>query len=213
MTKQAPAEIPGIKQMSSSLIKSARVKQLLVFALLFGCILRSESNAQSISQKQQPSDKPWQELVSTEGRFSVLMPDTPEEQFVPVPGQIVSTEMHAYLLRSDVATYAVLYTDYPDASKDPDLLKTAFDSGRDRALASGAVRLVSEKDISTANIPGRELVVADGANVMKNRVFFRNGRLYEVIFVAPQVNGMSAELVKFYDGLASKFFGSFKIRT
>jgi hypothetical protein len=199
--------------MNSSLIKSARVKQLLGLILLCGCILRSEANAQSITQKQPPNDKPWQEFVSTEGRFSVLMPDTPEEQFVPVQGQIVNTEMHAYLVRSDVASYAVLFTDFPDASKDPEVLKTAFDSGRDRILASGGVRLISDKDIGTANISGREVVIEDGARVMKNRLFFRNGRLYEVIFLAPQVNGMSAELVKFYDGLASKFFGSFKIRT
>jgi hypothetical protein len=197
--------------MNSPSISSTRAGQFLGVALLLACVLCIESNAQSIGQVQQSNDKPWPEFVSTEGRFSVLMPDTPNEQFVPVPGQIASSEMHAYLVRNDVATYAVLYTDYKD-SKDRDLLKTAFNTGRDAALASGLVHLVSEKDISTPNLPGRELVVDDGARVMKNRVYFRNGRLYEVIFVGPQVSGMSADLAKYYDGLAAKFYGSFKIK-
>jgi len=199
--------------MSPSSINSARVKQLFGLALLFACVLCIESKAQSNGQKQGPINKPWQELVSTEGHFSVLLPETPEEQFVPVAGQIVSTEVHAYVVKTDVATYAVLYGDFPDPAKDPDALRTAFDSGRERVLASGSVRLVSEKDISTGNTPGRELVIEYGAQVMKSRVFYRNRLLYQVLFVAPQVDGMSAELVKFYDGLAAKFFGSFKIKT
>ena len=200
--------------MNPSSITSARVKQVLVLvALLFACVLPIGSSAQSISQQLQPNNKPWEELVSPEGRFTVLMPGTPEEHFLPVPGQVVSTEVHAFLVKSEVATYAVLYGDLTDEAKDPDLLKTLFDSGRDRILATGRVRLVSEKDISSGNTMGREWVIDDGAQVIKSRVFCRGGRLYQMIFVGPEVSGMSTELVKFYDGLTSKFFGSFKIKT
>jgi len=197
----------------SSSINSTRVKGIIFFALLFGCARGIESNAQSTRQTQQPDNKSWQEFVSTEGRFSVLMPDTPEETFVPIQGQFVNTEGHAYFVKTNVASYAVLYADFPDAWKDTELVKTAFDSGRDRLLATGMVHLVSEKDIGTVNLPGREYVIDDGAQMMKNRVYYRNGRLYQVIFLSPQVNGMSAELVKFYDGLSSKFFSSFKFKT
>lgn len=190
------------------------VKGIIFVCLLFGCGLTIESNAQSVAQKQQPNNKPWQELVSTEGRFSVLMPETPQEQFVPVPGQIVSTEVHVYVVTTEVATYAVLYSDLPDAAKDPDPLKTLFDSGLDRLSGTGLFRMISDKDISTGKTLGREWVTEYGrAQVIKSRVFYHNERLYQIIFAGPQVDGMSAELVKFYDGLSAKFFSSFKFKS
>jgi hypothetical protein len=204
--------------MNSSSINSTHVKGIIFFVLLFGCGLGVESNAQSTRQKQQPNDKPWQEFAPTEGRFSVLMPEMPDEQFAPVPGQIFSTEVHAYLVKTDVAYYAVLYSDFAEA--DQDLLNTIFDSGPDvlvarlsQSLGTSSVRLVSEKNISSGNTMGRECVVDAGAHVIKDRIYYRNKRLYQVVFAAPQVNGMSAELVKFYDGLSAKFFSSFKIKT
>jgi hypothetical protein len=200
--------------MNSPSINSKRVKGIIFVVLLFACGLRIESQAQSTRQTQQPADKPWQELVSTEGRFSVLMPETPQEQFVPVPGQIVSTEVHVYLVTTNVATYAVIYSDLPDAAKDPELLNTLFDGGRDRLVGNGLFRMISEKDISTGKTLGREWVTEYGrAQVIKSRIFYRNERLYQIIFAGPQVDGMSAELVKFYDGLSAKFFSSFKIKS
>jgi len=198
----------------NSSINSKRVKGIIFFVLLFGCGLGLESKAQSTRQKQQPTDKPWSELVSTEGRFSVLMPETPQEQFLPVPGQVVSTEVHVYVATTDVATYAVIYSDLPELAKDPDLLNTIFDSGRERLAGNGLFRMISEKDISSGKTMGREWVTEYGrAQVIKSRIFYRNERLYQIIFAGPQVDGVSADLVKFYDGLSSKFFSSFKIKS
>jgi hypothetical protein len=218
--RTSPAETrPILKQMNYSSINSTRVTGIIFFVLLFGCGLGVESNAQSTRQKQQPNDKPWQEFASTEGRFSVFMPETPEEHLVPVTRQTFSTEVHAYLLRTDVAYYAVLYNDLPE-ERDPDLMKTMFEVGADdlvarlnQSLGTASVRLVSDKDISSRNIVGREVVADAGAYVIKSKLYYRNGRLYQVVFAWPQLNGMSAEMVKFYDGLSAKFFSSFKIKT
>lgn len=185
--------------------RASRLRKLGCAAIVFCCLL----NTSLLVAQKVGRDKAWQELVSTEGRFRVLLPDTPEDRFVPVPGQIVNSEMHAYFVRSAVASYVLAYADFP--KKDPRLLKQAFDNARARALADGRVRLISEKDLTTVNIPGREFVIDDGVNVIKDRLYYSNGRLYQVMFIAPEPNGMSDEFVKFYDGLASKFFDSFKI--
>lgn len=185
---------------------ASRLRKLSCAAIVFCCLNTSFLIAQKVTR-----DKAWQELVSTEGRFRVLMPDIPEDRFVPVIGQIVNTEMHAYFARNAAAGCVVAYVDFPQASKDPRVLQKAFDNGRAAALEGGKVRLISEKDISTAALPGREFVIDDGVNVTRDRLYYSNGRLYQVIFIAPQLTGMSDELVSFYDGLASKFFGSFKI--
>ena len=80
-----------------------------------------------------------------------------------------------------------------------------------RALTQGNLRLISEKDISKPGMIGREYVMDDGAFVIRNRVYYIKGRLYETIFAGPGLNGMPAGLVQYYDGLAAKFFNSFKI--
>ena len=196
-----------MKQPSQWSTSATRLRTLKCAAIVL-CYLLSTSLV--VAQKV-GRDKAWQELVSTEGRFRVLMPDTPEDRFVPVIGQIVNTEMHAYFARNAAAGCVVAYVDFPHASKDPRILQKAFDNGRASALANGKVRLISEKDISTADMPGREFVIDDGVSVTRDRLYYSNGRLYQVIFIAPQLGGMSDEIVKFYDGLASKFFDSFKI--
>ena len=188
----------------------AQIKRLLSGALLMiACVLSSESTTRLVAQKQTPSEKPWNELVSSEGRFRVLMPDTPSELFVPVRGQIVNTEVHAFVVKNSVAIYAVAFGDFPGGSG-PEELKTAFDNGRDRALTEGKLQLISEKDISSPGMMAREYVMDDGAFVIRNRVYYNKGRVYETIFSGPALNAMPG-LVQYYDRLAAKFFNSFKI--
>jgi hypothetical protein len=131
--------------------------------------------------------------------------------FVPINGQIVHTEFRALTVRSSVAVYAVLFGDFPDTSKDPEIIRAAFDNGRDRAITEGKLILVSEKDISTASIPAREYIFEDGAFLVRTRVYYVKERLYQVIFGSPLLNGMPAGLTQYYDGLAAKFLNSFKI--
>ena len=76
-------------------------------------------------------------------------------------------------------------------------------------MGSGIV--INQKDISTPKTPGREFIIDDGIHLMKNKVYYSRGHVYQVIFGGPKLNGMSAELVQFYDALALKFFSSFKI--
>jgi hypothetical protein len=194
-----------MKQPSQWSTGASRLRKLGRAAIVFCCLL----NTSFVVAQKAGKDKAWQELVSTEGRFRVLLPDTPEDRFVPVIGQIVNTEMRAYFVRTAVANYVVAYADFPSV-KDPRLLKKAFDNGRDRLLATGKFQLVSERDVAVGNIPGREIVYTDGANVGTDRIYFVNGRAYQVIFLRPQLGGMPDEMRKFYDGLSSKFFDSFK---
>ena len=197
-----------MKQLNQSWsTRAISFRRLCCAAIVFGYLFSCPSTSLVISQKLS-TDKPWQEVVSVEGRFRVLLPDIPDERFVPATVQSVDTEMHAYFVRTPVASYAVIYADFPNMGED--LLSTAFDNGRERALSSKTVRLLSEKDITTANIPGRELVFDDSANVVTDRMYFVNGRLYQVMFMRPDLSGMPNEMVKFYDGLSAKFFSSFK---
>ena len=176
------------------------------------CVAFGELDAPLMAQKQPASDKPWQELVSSEGRFRVLLPDTPNEMFVPINGQFINVEARVFAVKSPEAFYAVLFGDFGGETPDAETIRTAFDNGRDKAINEGRFILISEKDIGTAKTPAREYVMDDGAFVFRTRVYFVKGRIYQTIFGGPGLkNGMPAGLAKYYDGLAAKFLNSFKI--
>ena len=184
-------------------------KLACAFALLL-CI--TTLHLPLMAQKQPSSDKPWQELVSREGRFRILLPDTPNEMFVPINGQFIQVEARVFAVRSPEAFYAVVFGDLGKESPDAETIQMAFDNGRDRAITDGKMILLSEKNIGTAKAPAREYVLDDGAFVFRTRVYYTNGRLYQTIFGGPGLkNGMPAGLTKYYDGLAAKFLNSFKI--
>ena len=166
-----------------------------------------------MAQKQPATDKPWQELVSNEGHFRILLPDTPNEMFVPINGQFINVEARVFAVKSPDAFYAVLFGEFGgNETPDAETIRAAFDNGRDKAVNEGKFILISEKDIGTAKTPAREYVLDDGAFVFRTRVYFVKGRLYQTIFGGPGMkNGMPAGLGKYYDGLAAKFLNSFKI--
>jgi hypothetical protein len=179
-------------------------------ALMLGVAFGNLS-APLMAQKQASSDKPWRELVSSEGHFRVLLPDTPNEMFVPINGQFIQVEARVFAVKSPEAFYAVMFGDFGNETPDAETIRAAFDNGRDKAISEGKFILMSEKDIGTAKTPAREYVMNDGAFVFRTRVYFVKGRIYQTMFGGPGLNGMSAAMAKYYDGLAAKFLNSFKI--
>jgi hypothetical protein len=173
--------------------------------------LYSESTTRVRAQKQPANDKPWQEVVSSEGHFRVLLPETPSEMFLPISGQFVRTDVRVFAVKSPVAVYAVLFWDVPSESSDGETVRAAFDNGRERAISEGKLILVREKDISSAGTFAREYILDDGAFVCRTRVYYTKGRFYQTIFANPGLKGMPAGMDQYFDGLAAKFLNSFKI--
>jgi hypothetical protein len=186
-------------------------KRLPCLLWLIAVALYCQSPGQAIAQRQSANDKPWQELVSREGQFQVLLPDTPSELSVPGTSQAPAGGQ-LYFVKSSTAVYAVLFGDLSKDSEDPDMVKTAFESISSFLQASGKLRVVGEKNISSPGVQARQIILDDGAFVTTARIYYTKGHLYELIFSRPGVSGSSAgALLQFYDGLSGKFFNSFKI--
>ena len=191
---------------------NARIAKLLGCAIaLFLCVFSGAPNARLMAQKQAAVEKPWRELVSSEGHFRVLLPDSPNETFLPFNAQIIHSEVRIFAVQRPEAVYAVLFGNYPNEERDPESIREHFESSRDRMLAEGRLVLLSEKDISSANTPAREYVFDEGAWVIRTRLYYSKGVLYETIFATPGLTRMPPALVQYYDGLAAKFLNSFKI--
>lgn len=191
--------------------KGTRNQKVLCSALCLIAFALFSSPGDIMAQRQTASsDKPWQELVSSEGKFRVLVPDAPSEMSVPSTSQGAGPAQF-YFVKSTVAHYAVVYGDVSNFADD-DLMRTALEYTSAFLQASGKLRVVSEKNIGSPGILARQFVVDDGAFITTARVYYTKGRIYEVIFSRPGLSGTSADaLLRFYDGLSGKFFNSFKI--
>ncbi len=154
----------------------------------------------------QPS---WQEYQSQAGRYSILMPDKPKEQTQSVNSAAGTLEMYIVSVENQSGAYLVAYVDYP-----ADLIR----SGQENDILDGAVqggvanvngKLTRQQDFPLDTIPGREAEFdapaqgAQPATHIKSRYFLVNNRLYQVMVVAPQRQGLP--------DAAQKFFDSFKL--
>jgi hypothetical protein len=153
----------------------------------------------------------WQEFVSEDGGFAVLMPSEPVQDT-----QAVATDdsgpHHLFMARlGETAAFAVAYTDLPEdvASVEPQAIQDILDLGRDGALANMGGTLLAEQSISLKDFPGRHIEFAlpedrfpgGGSGVL--RVYLVGSRAYQVLAL-----GASGQL----DGDdASRFLESFRL--
>jgi hypothetical protein len=194
------------------MIKADGIKRLTTCMMgLLICLLCNQSISNVTAQRRATSDQPWQELVSTEGKFRVLVPDAPSEMSMPGPSQGAGGAQ-LFFVKNSVAIYAIMFGDLTKADDDPDLMKAVLDNTGAFLQASGKLRVLGEKNISSPGVQARQFILDDGAFVTTARVYYTKGRLYQVLFSRPGLSGTSSDaLVQFYDGLSGKFFNSFKI--
>jgi hypothetical protein len=154
------------------------------------------------------AEPPLQQFVSQAGRFSVLMPGTPQltTQTVALKGgEKVTLYVFAVSLDNDNIAYEVMYNDFPsNYANGP--AETQLKASRDVAVASAGAgaKLLSDSAISLNGVPGRAFMVQnnDGYNIAAH-FYLVNHRMYQVLTVASK--GHSAVN-------RDAFMNSFKIR-
>lgn len=150
----------------------------------------------------------WQTFESEPGRFSVLLPSTPEQQhkerWFPV-SSFVST-VYKCIVGDDV--FGVNHTDIPRFARLFASDKKVFHSTRDGFLEDSNATEVSFREIEVLGRPGRELVY--DIPPLEERpaqrgtawMFFEDNRLY--IFYAEVTDAVSEEEV-------GRFFASIRV--
>lgn len=152
-----------------------------------------------------PQDVPvgWREFQIPAGRFKVLMPGTPKTTRRTIPTDIGKVAATRYTV-TDAAnvTYDVLLNDYPRAGVAKANPHKLLDSVRDGLMYQTKGRMVSERRITHANFPGRDLEIL-GAEDMhyRARLVWVETRLYQIMAVTPGKPRPDADV----------FFNSFQI--
>ncbi|MEA5571379.1 hypothetical protein [Calothrix sp. UHCC 0171] len=129
----------------------------------------------------------WKLFNAPDGRFSVLMPGKPKvtaQTQKTFMGEINLQVFVAQPPKQDVA-YVVAFNDFPDSygqMADPEeVLKNA----QEMALKTTQSELLNHRSIRSSNgHPGREIeYINSGGKITKNRMYFAEGRLYQVMVV------------------------------
>jgi hypothetical protein len=174
---------------SGSTLKKLLIAGTSVFALSgFTGIAFSQSTRNTpVKVSAAPTAPKWKLFTAPDGGFTVLMPGNPK-----VTSQTQKTFMGEINLQVFVAqppkqevAYIVAFNDFPDSygkMADPnEVLKNA----QAMALKTTQSNLISERSIRSSNgQPGREIeYVNTGGKITKNRMYFAEGRLYQVMVI------------------------------
>jgi hypothetical protein len=147
----------------------------------------------------------WKRFVSTEGHFSVLLPQAPDVHAVPLTSSSGITVLLNMTLipgnDGDLATYMVSYVDYS-----VDLDEGSIDAMRDGGLKRGKATLVREKKISLNGYVGREVEAMNEISFLQFRIFLVGRRSY---YVAYAWSKQADQTLAF--GNATKYFASFEL--
>ena len=146
-------------------------------------------------------DKPeWKEFSSKDGRFTVLMPGTPEQEQADTESDFGKGVLHMNTVQAGKVMYGAHYCDFPAKIKKAPT-QQVFDSSRDGAVDNLDGKLADEKEIKLGDYPGREIriEVAGGKRLFRVRVYLVDQRLYQVVVFGTKATATSKEADKFLD--------------
>ena len=145
--------------------------------------------------------KDWKPLTSKEGGFSVVMPGNPNDGKRQVKTPAGTIEVNFYLAEvKDQGSYVVVFSEFPAAALQGGTDDKRLDNARDGAVASAKGKLKSEKKITLAGHPGRELLIdGEAMTGVRTRIFAVKNRLYQTMAAGSKTFLQAKETNQFLD--------------
>ena len=143
----------------------------------------------------------WAHFTSEEGRFSVLLPEIPQEKTDTTDSSHGPYTTHLFVVRDTASVYLIGWVDY-----DPSFnfnRQAELEANRDNFVKGINARLVSTRPTVIDGYTGLEFTAETDDRVFKSRVFLVGRRPYQIVIGSP----------KGLDDTASteRFFNSFKV--
>ena len=143
----------------------------------------------------------WVQFTSDAGRFSVLMPEIPEDKAQTVPSEHGPYTTHLFVVRDPVNVYLIGWVDY-----DPKFnfnRQSEMEANRDNFVKGIEATLVSSRALTLDGFPALEFTAETADRVFKSRVYMVGRRPYQIVIGSPKGIDNSVTL--------NRFFNSFKI--
>ncbi len=138
----------------------------------------------TVSQPVQPK---WKLFTAPDGRFSILMPGSPnrETQFQKTYMGEINLEIFVAQPPKQEVAYIVTYNDFPYSYGEMSDPQAVLNNARDMALKTTQSNLISQRNIqSSNNHPGKEIeYINSGGKITKTRMYVAQGRLYQVMAI------------------------------
>ena len=124
-------------------------------------------------------------FTSEDGRFSILLPDTPKFETHNLSSAVGPVVSKSYIVDDLDMSYGVTYTDYPSDVVERTDPQKMLDGARDGGISNSHGELVTEKNISLNGYPGREMTISVRDIAVRSRVYIVKNRLYSVLASGP----------------------------
>ena len=177
------------------------MKSKSYFAVLLLFVCATSVTAQNVSN--------WTEFADDDLGLRVSFPGAISRSSEMIETDSGSKFTVNYVSKGTGAEFSVTATDMPEAKDVP--AKALFDGGRDGLLSVGTGTKASmDKDVKVDGRPARDLTVTSKEFVIRMRVFYVEGRLYQIAVTIPPASGkdakIAADAAKFIDSV--KFTGT-----
>jgi len=144
----------------------------------------------------------WVKFTSDIGRFSVLMPATPEEKIDSTPSEHGPYTTHLFIVRDDPNVYLIGWVDY-DASFNFNR-QSELAANRDNFVKGIKATLVSTRPVVLDGYSAIEFVAETAERIFKSRVYMVGRRPYQIVIGYPKDQEDPTTV--------NRFFNSFKVR-
>ncbi|MFN6495490.1 MAG: hypothetical protein RMX65_000265 [Nostoc sp. DedQUE01] len=135
----------------------------------------------------QPVQPKWKLFTPPDGRFSILMPGSPnrETQFQKTYMGEINLEIFVAQPPKQQVAYIVTYNDFPYSYGEMSDPQAVLNNARDMAVKTTKSNLISQRNIrSSNNHPGKEIeYINSGGKITKSRMYVAEGRLYQVMAI------------------------------
>ena len=143
----------------------------------------------------------WVRYNSVSGRFSVLMPETPEEKTETTPSDHGPYTTHLFVVRDTKNVYLIGWVDY-----DPSFnfnRNAELEANRDNFVKGINATLVDTRSLNLDGYPALEFSAETADRTFKSRVYMVGRRPYQIVIGTPKDEPDAAS--------TSRFFNSFKV--
>ena len=151
-----------------------------------------------------PNDAGWVKFTSELGRFSVLMPEIPEDKVETTPSEHGPYTTHLFVVKDKVKenVFLIGFVDY-----DPSFnfnRQSELAANRDNFVKGIKATLISTRPLQIDGYQALEFVAETAERTFKSRVYMVGRRPYQIVIGYPKDQEDTLTI--------NRFFNSFKVR-
>src|SRR5829696_6265897 len=143
----------------------------------------------------------WAHFASEEGRFSVLMPEIPDDKTETKETAHGPYTTHLFIVRDTTSVYLIGWVDYdPKFAFDR---RAELDANRDNFVKGLQAKLLTSRPTNFDGYSALEFTAETADRIFRSRVYMVGRRPYQIVIGSPKGQDDTTQV--------TRFFNSFKV--